>query len=334
MSNKVNIIIPSIQLSQELIFCLKKIEKQKFRNFFVTIVLDKKNFKLKPKFNFKLNILIVGKKSMSYKRNFAAKKFQSKYLAFIDSDTYTGNKWLLSAIILLKNKKFNVVGGPNIPFPNQSYLEKISHYAKRSYYVTGYLNFRKYKANARLCEWLESCNFLIQKKTYFDIGGMDAAKYLGEDKDFFERANRKDKNFKTFYSPQLYIHHKERSPYKLLIQRFIFGTDIFNIIKFKNNINSFQPLLPILIISTFSFILLYGFNLKLKIYLILSLLLLIQFLIIYDVMKYIRSVKIILLTTILINLANISFGLGSFLAFFGLNKNLIRKIYLKSRNNK
>ena len=82
MSNKVNIIIPSIQLSQELIFCLKKIEKQKFRNFFVTIVLDKKNYKLKPKFNFKLNILIVGKKSMSYKRNFAAKKFQSKYLAY------------------------------------------------------------------------------------------------------------------------------------------------------------------------------------------------------------------------------------------------------------
>ena len=56
---------------------------------------------------------------------------------------------------------------------------------KRSYFLTGYLNFRKYKAEARICEWLESCNFIISKKIIFCMG-MDAKKYLGEDKDFLK----------------------------------------------------------------------------------------------------------------------------------------------------
>ena len=177
MKNKFNIIIPSIQLSEEILYCLKKLEDQSYKKFFVTIVLDKKNFDQSPKFKFKLNILVVGKKTMSYKRNFAAKKYNSDYLAFIDSDTYTHKNWLKNALKLIEKNRFDVIGGPSLPFPNQSFSEKISHYAKRSYFLTGYLNFRKYKAKARFCEWLESCNFLISKKNYFLYGGMDVKKY-------------------------------------------------------------------------------------------------------------------------------------------------------------
>ena len=54
-----------------------------------------------------------------------AKKFQSKYLAFIDSDTYTGNNWLLSAIRLLKIKNLMLLV-VQVFHLNQSYLEKIS----------------------------------------------------------------------------------------------------------------------------------------------------------------------------------------------------------------
>ena len=47
------------------------------------------------------------------------------------------------------SKKGDVVGGPGIPFPKQTFLEKICYYSKRSYFVTGYLNFRKYKAKQK-----------------------------------------------------------------------------------------------------------------------------------------------------------------------------------------
>jgi len=59
---KVNIVIPSLTLSSELINCLSKFNNQKYKNFFVTIVLDYLNKKKIPKLNYKLNILKVGMK--------------------------------------------------------------------------------------------------------------------------------------------------------------------------------------------------------------------------------------------------------------------------------
>ena len=45
MSSKINIVIPSIQLSEELVYCLQKLNNQTYKNFFVTLVLDFKNKK-------------------------------------------------------------------------------------------------------------------------------------------------------------------------------------------------------------------------------------------------------------------------------------------------
>ena len=78
MLPKFNIVIPSIQLSEELIYCLLKLNNQTYKNFFVTIVLDFENKIKLPKLKYKLNKLISGKKNMSFKRNLGVKKFESK----------------------------------------------------------------------------------------------------------------------------------------------------------------------------------------------------------------------------------------------------------------
>ena len=39
---KVNVIIPAIEVDTRLHRCLEGLEKQKYKNFFVTLVLDKK----------------------------------------------------------------------------------------------------------------------------------------------------------------------------------------------------------------------------------------------------------------------------------------------------
>ena len=57
MRHKFNIIIPSIQLSNELKFTLKKLNHLKCKNYFVTIVLNKKKFKKKPKVNYPLKYI-------------------------------------------------------------------------------------------------------------------------------------------------------------------------------------------------------------------------------------------------------------------------------------
>ena len=74
MSSKINVVIPSIQLSRELIYCLEQLNNQTYKNFFVTIVLDFKNKTKRPKLNFKLNILISKKKKYVIKKKFGCKK--------------------------------------------------------------------------------------------------------------------------------------------------------------------------------------------------------------------------------------------------------------------
>ena len=335
MGSKINVVIPSIQLSEELAYCLQKLNNQTYKNFFVTIVLDFKNKKRLPKLKYKLNILLSGKKNMSYKRNFAVKKFQSDLIAFLDSDAYPDKDWLkITNKFFTKKTNLNTIsGGPSIPFPKQSYSEMLCHYAKRSFYVTGYLNFRKYKSKSRYCDWIESCNMLMSRSLYLKHGGMNIKKYLGEDKELIARMKTNDTSIKVFFNSRLFIYHKERSVKKFLLQRLVFGSDLFNIIKFGNNIKSFQPILPLIVMSIFFVIILSSINLNIKVISTLTFVILIQSVILLDIKKYLNNFKKIYLSLIIVNFANIAYVIGSIMAILGIKNLINRKFYLKSRHN-
>ena len=332
MKKKVNIIIPAITINHELLKCLKEINKVNYSNFFVTIVLNYDSKTRLPRFKYKINKLISGKVNMSKKRNDAVKKFKSKYIAFIDSDAYPNPNWLKYAVSYLIQKKADVVGGPGIPFPKQNYAEKISYLSKRSYFVTGYLNFRKYKSKQRYCDWLEACNLIMERKFFLKYGGMDNQRYTGEDSEFFERMQKKQSNLKVFYSPKLYIHHKERRVFGCFLQRLTFGMDFLNLVKFNSGIKGYQPFFPLLIlVSFFSFLFLTSYSLN-KIIFLASIIILVNLSIFFDIIRYIKSIKTLFLTLITINCANIFFALGSIITLIGLRKFLDNRIYLFSRN--
>ena len=333
MKDKVNIIIPAIKLDDELLTCLSKINKISYKDYFVTVVLDYKNKIKLPKFKFKINQMIVGKINMSKKRNLASKKFKSTYIAFLDSDAHPTKNWLKLAVKYLKQKKGDVVGGPSLPFSNQNYSEKICHLSKRSVFVTGYLNFRKYKAKKRYCDWLESCNLIMKRNFFLTNDGMDPNRYTGEDKEFFERAKRKNHNINVFYSPDLFVYHRERRFVGFLLQRTCFGMDFLNLTKYNTGLKGFQPILPILIFSTFLIILFSEITIFYKINILLPSILIINLAIFLEIKKYIKSLKTLFFTIITINLANIVFALGSFIGILGLRKLLVNKFYSYSRWN-
>ena len=331
MGDSVNIIIPAVKVDEEVLKCLIEINKIKYHNFFVTVVLDHTQGKKLPRLRYKINKLISGKINMSKKRNIAAKKFKSKYIAFIDSDAYPNKNWLKLAIKYLKQKKGNIVGGPGIPFPNQNYLEKICYFSKRSYFVTGYLNFRKYKASKRLCDWLESCNLIMEKFFFLKYGGMDVNRYTGEDKEFFERVKKKNSELKVYYSPDLFIYHRERGLRGFLLQRLCFGMDFINLIKLNSGIKGLQPILPIFAFLSFIIILILRIELVDKFAVLFTVMIVINTAIFLEIRKYIKNIKTLFFTLITINLANLSFALGSILAFLGLKRSLISRTYLFSR---
>lgn len=318
------IIIPAISLNNDVIKCVKECESQykvKVSIYLVTNNKIKYNFKSK-----KIKLINLGDVFMSIKRNYAVRRVKEKFIAFIDSDAYPSKKWLYNGIKLLKqNKKVGMVTGPDLPFKNQSHWSNIISQAHKSFLLSGSKNFRKSLKKKMFCDQASSCNMIIKKDVYNKVKGMDESIYIGEDKDLCDRIN---KISKILYSPNILIYHKTRDFVPFLLQRFSYGTCLFDII--KNNkvfsFNNFQYFVPMLIVL-FYIILPLGihFNILSKV--------LIFFLFFLNGIILIESLKVSLNPLkaskifLIIKLNIIMFGLGSLLNFIGIKN--IKKIYTK-----
>lgn len=336
MKPNFNIIIPAININSHLLICLKELNKQNSKNFFVTVVLDFYNKKIREKLNYNLKIIVTGKKNMSHKRNLAAKRFKSRYVAFLDSDAYPNKNWLVIAQKYLIQKKADIVGGPSIPFPKKNFIQYVTYFSKRSYFVTGYQSFRKYKSTQRYCDWLESCNILM-KRSFFLKYKMNEKVYIGEDKEFFERLRKERKNLKVYHCPKLYIFHDERNYNSFLLQRMSFGMDFINLINPTLGIKGFQSLLPFIVSLIYVISLInYFFYSKIgsELIYLYYFFLIFSIFVFFEIIFYIKKIKFIIPVFITIILANIYFALGSFLSVFGLKKDLVKSIYRKSQNIK
>lgn len=320
---KFNIIIPSITIDNRLLRCLNGVEKLEYNNFFVTLVLDntKGANKLK-KFKFKINTLVMKNINMSEKRNFAAKKFKSDFLAFIDSDASPCVNWLSKASKKIKSKKLKVIGGPNLPFKDQTFWEKIAYYCKRSFFVTGHYNFINYKSNSRYCKFLHSSNFIIEKKLYNSVGGMDEKIYIGEDHDLFFRLNKRYNELRIYFFEDIFVYHEDREFKFFLMQRFCYGLNVFTS---KNTFT--KRLLATIPFTVIILTILILFKFEITLFTIFSALILVSLIIFSEINLYIKNYITSLITVICIYLSNLFYGLGTFLYFFGLRKSIEKLIY-------
>lgn len=326
-----NIIIPSIKNDQRLKRCLNGIQKQSFKDFFVTLVLDEnKNLKDLKKYNFEIRVLINKNKiNMSTKRNWAANKFKSLYLAFIDSDAYPSQNWLKNSKYIIQ-KKIDCFGGPNIPFRKSSYSQKISYYCKRSFFVTAHYNFIKYLSANRHCQWLDSSNMIINRKRFLSVNGMNKNLYIGEDHDFFFRLKKKFPNLLIFFFKKIYVFHEDREIQYYFFQRFCYGLNVFT----SKNTLAKRALALIPAISILFFIYLF-FILSIKFFfvLLLSLFMLISVFIYLEIKNYIKKNIDRFVVVLAIFLCNLFYGLGTISYFFCLRNLIEKKIYRKIKKD-
>lgn len=322
--SRFNIIIPSITIDSRLIRCLRGISNLDYKNFFVTLVIDnKKNISSLKEFKFQIKILILNRINMSTKRNKAAKKYESKYLAFIDSDACPNKYWLSFAINEMKKKNVKVIGGPNLPFKGQNFWQKITYYCKRSFFITAHYNFINYMSKNRYCDLLHSSNFIIERKSYFSVNGMNQNRYIGEDHDFFYRLNKKFKGIKIFFSKKVYVYHEDREFNHFLLQRFCYGLNVFT--SKNTKIKRTLAIIPFFIICLFFLFILNISKLSLIIF---CLILLSTFLMIFlEVRKFIDDFTTKFLIIFAICLANVFYGLGTLFYFFGIRNLIEKKIY-------
>ncbi len=222
MESQISIIVPCIKNSQLLNnSILEYLKVHNLKKIFIVIEeIDEKN-----KINHdKIEYILVNKSSnMSYKRNLAAKKAETDYLAFYDSDSYPKNPNILELAMKAFNNDKNIyaVGGPDISPEGQNFYKRITSKLNKSFFVSGFRNYRKNIHESFYVKELCSANLIVKKKIYFEMNGMDENIYSAEDTDFCNRILNKGKSL--YYIKELVAYHVDREIKLYFIQRYIRG---------------------------------------------------------------------------------------------------------------
>ena len=321
MPTNCTIIVPCVKFNSELKKCINECLKQKNIKTKIFIVSD---YKLKNRIiSKKIKYLHFGKIFMSEKRNKAVQYTKDKFIAFIDSDAFPKNDWLINAIkILKKNPKIHMVTGPDFPFPNQKGWSYDIGLAHKSFLLSGSKVFRKNINKSKFISQASSCNMILKRNDFINAGGMDKNIYIGEDIDLCDKIN---KTGKILYSPLVQIYHRSRDLIPYIKQRYAYGTCIDHIFSrgvFLNNIQYLVPMMIAIYLFLFPFIQFFD---EIKSYYNFSLVIF-NLLILYEIIRLTINPIKILRIFIIIYLGFIVFGAGSLFKFLGLTKN-IRQIY-------
>jgi len=198
-------------------------------------------------------VLPSGCKNPAAKRNMAARAAHGEFLAFIDNDAYPGNGWLEAAIkVLEESATIGAVGGPTLLPPDQPWKRKVVGNAQSSVLLAGPFAFKRaVVAEGRDCRSLSTCNLILRRKNFLDVGGMDESFFTANDASI----NRRIKACgRVYFCPEVQVYHQSRTLQGLLLQRLVWGYDSLKCIRRFNIVTSWLSLVP----AGFLFFLLLG----------------------------------------------------------------------------
>lgn len=181
------------------------------------------------------------------KRNFGVSHCDTPYLAFIDSDAYPDRGWLENALEKLSgDPSLGIVGGPNILDPDSGEEEYLSWLSCQSYLVSGASVHEKVRSPSRLVDRLPSCNMIIPRDLYLELGGFSSDVITGEDIELCIKVI--DSGRRILFSEDVVVFHKTRSLRGFLLQRYVWGKSTFDVLK-KTYPRYLSSILPFLFVS-------------------------------------------------------------------------------------
>jgi glycosyltransferase involved in cell wall biosynthesis len=318
---KYTIIIPVISFNKYLKINLEYLNFQKYKNFQVIIVTDKKFNLNKFKYKFGTKIILSKIKTPGAKRNLGTKYSHSDYFCFLDDDSYAHHNWLSRANEIIKSKKRDnyIIGGPGVLPHDDNFLSKIIDLFFTSIFLgpirARYLSLMHYK-NKKFDDW-PSVNLIISKKNFIKIGGYDEDYWPGEDSKlclkFINQIG------KIVYAPDLIVYHYRRvtlCKFTKQILRYSRTRGLFFRRAEKNSLSIYYFLPSILLL--YVVYILYNFNFGF--FEILFLVISTFFLILDFIISYQREKNFLrlILSRILIVYSILIYGFGFFLGILSM----------------
>lgn len=205
MKPKVSIIIPCQKIvsyaRESIAHCLKL----DYPDFEILVLPDSESNLDFPK----VKIIPTGPIGPAEKRDLAAGQSNGEFLAFIDDDAYPDKLWLKKAMRHFQEEDIAAVGGPGITPANDGLLQKASGLVFSSLMGSGTNRFRNSPKKQREIDDYPSCNFIIRKSVFQQVGGFDTHFWPGEDtKLCLEVTGQLHK--RIIYDPQVLVYHHRR----------------------------------------------------------------------------------------------------------------------------
>ncbi|MHB1343935.1 MAG: mycofactocin biosynthesis glycosyltransferase MftF [Thermoleophilia bacterium] len=158
-------------------------------------------------------------RGQSYSRNVGARAASGEILAFIDSDCVASPEWLRELVPFFSWPALAAVGGLVTGYYDESRLDRYEQ-------VASSLNMGDrliLMADDRSMSYVPTCNLLVRREAYLELGGLREELRVGEDVDFCWRLRAA--GWRLVYSPTGAVGHKHRNRLsQMLRRRAAYGT--------------------------------------------------------------------------------------------------------------
>lgn len=220
---QVSIIIPVRNRPDDIAACLQSLSGIDYPSEKVEIlVVDDASTDDTPDVVSRFPVILIAIKEhrqASFCRNLAAKRAKGEILAFIDSDCLADPLWLKELVPAFKDPLLGAVGGAVDSYFDERGLDRYEK-VKSSLKVGSWLRRSREGENFF---YVPSCNLIVKRDIFLDLGGFNENLHVGEDVDFCWRMQ--DRGYHLEYRPAGLIYHKHRNRLGAFARRrFDYGT--------------------------------------------------------------------------------------------------------------
>ncbi|MCP4649274.1 MAG: glycosyltransferase [PVC group bacterium] len=205
----VAVIIPAKRFNNKLNKCIERCLALDYPNYDI-IVLPDESFQ---EFSDKIKVIPTDDIGPALKRDKVLEHSQAEFFAFLDDDAYPAVDWLRNAVRHFENSEVAAVCGPAVTPEDSSLLAKASGYVYSSFLATGKYAYRYIPTKIREVDDYPSCNFIIRRDVFDQMGGFDSVFFPGEDTKLCLDITKKLRK-KIIYDPSILVFHHRRELWK------------------------------------------------------------------------------------------------------------------------
>jgi len=225
-----SLIIPTFGRPDEVDEFLDSLTRQEYKNFEVIIADGTPKQSLGTVANKYIDkvpftFLYEEYLPVSDARNLGAKKAKGDYFIFLDSDCIIPPQYLNEVDKVLKEKKYDLFGGPDAADENFTPVQKAISYSMTSLFTTGGIRGKKNHVGVF---HPRGFNMGIKREAFEKVNGYDVNFKCGEDIDLSIRILKE--GYKSGLIPDAYVFHKRRTDFKKFFKQvYRFGAARINL---------------------------------------------------------------------------------------------------------